>query len=78
MKNCTNCKHAEWGRTASGRLHPSGDGRCKYPWKMPPLPASMHWGWQFIRPPRPEGGNISRNKELADHCVYFKRKSGKP
>lgn len=26
MKNCINCKYAEWSRTESGRLHPSGDG----------------------------------------------------
>lgn len=26
MKNCTDCKHAEWKRTASGKLHPSGAG----------------------------------------------------
>lgn len=78
MKNCANCKHAEWKRAKSGRLHPSGDGRCKYPWKMPPLPASMHWGGISGSPPLPWGGFISRKKEHADHCVYFERKSGKP
>ena len=78
MKNCTNCKHAEWKRVKSGRLHPSGDGLCKYPWKMPPLPASMHWASISGNPPLPYGGNISRNKELDDHCVYFERKRGKP
>lgn len=35
MKNCTNCKHAQWNKTAAGRLHPSGDGRCGYPVQLP-------------------------------------------
>jgi transcriptional regulator NrdR family protein len=28
MKNCTECVHANWLRTKSGRLHPSGEGKC--------------------------------------------------
>ena len=30
MKNCTDCKYADWQRTAAGKLHPSGDGECTY------------------------------------------------
>ena len=26
MKNGTDCKHALWDRTATGRLHPQGNG----------------------------------------------------
>lgn len=70
MKDCTDCKHAEWSRTANGRLHPSGDGRCKYPYKIPPLPASMYF---ISGPPRPIGGHINRRKVLNEHCVYFSR-----
>ena len=69
---CLGCTYANWNRTATGRLHPSGDGRCAYPWKMPPLPMSMYWLGQS--PPRPLGGNISRKEELGDHCAYFLRK----
>lgn len=69
MKSCLNCKHAEWKRTANGRLHPSGDGMCKYPYKMPPLPASMYWAAR----PYVCGGSISRKVEHKDHCVYFAR-----
>jgi hypothetical protein len=75
MKNCTDCKHAEWKRTAAGSLHPSGDGECKYPYKLPPLPASMHWmGWAKATGPTPVGGFINRREELRDHCTYYARK----
>lgn len=71
MKNCLNCKYAEWKRTEAGKLHPSGDGHCKYPWKIPQLPASMYWIARSA--PSPCGGNISRRDELKDHCAYFVR-----
>ena len=69
MKNCLHCKHADWRKTEAGRLHPSGDGHCKYPWKIPQLPASMY----FVSEPRACGGFISRKTELKDHCAYFAR-----
>ena len=69
MKNCTHCKYAKWNRTEKLRLHPSGDGRCQYPFKMPPLPQSMYW----IGSEKPFGGYINRRKELNDHCAYFAR-----
>jgi hypothetical protein len=68
MKDCTKCKYAEWERTTAGRLHPSGQGRCTYPWKMPQLPASMHW---IGDAPVPWGGYISRKEGLETHCAYF-------
>ena len=69
MKNCKGCKYADWQRTAAGKLHPSGDGRCKYPWKMPLLPASMYW----LGSARPSGGRISRRENFEDHCPYYTR-----
>ena len=69
MKNCTDCKYAEWQKTATGRLHPSGDGLCAYPYVMPALPASMYW----IGKTHPSGGAINRKKDLSDHCAYFSR-----
>lgn len=69
MKNCTGCKYAEWKRTKSGKLHPSGDGECTFPWTMPPLPAAKYW----VDRPFPYGGYIHRRRELKDHCVYFDR-----
>jgi hypothetical protein len=72
MKNCTDCKHAEWHRTAAGKLHPSGDGKCTYPFRLPPLPACMCWTWGSA--PTPIGGSINRREELRDHCTYYARK----
>lgn len=68
MKNCMNCKYAEWSKTATGKLHPSGDGRCKYPYKVPDLPLSMYW---VGNAPTPNGGAINRKQELSGHCAYF-------
>jgi len=69
MKNCTHCKYADWQRTKSGALHPSGDGKCTFEYKVPVLPQSMYWLSDCI----PYGGYISRKKELKDHCAYFLR-----
>lgn len=70
MRKCLECKYADWKKTAAGRMHPSGDGRCTYEWKMPPLPASRY----FVGiPPTAMGGYISRGKDLEEHCVYWTR-----
>ena len=68
MKTCNGCKYAEWKRTDSGRLHPSGDGKCTYEWKLPPLPQSMYFAG-FT--PRILGGTISRKHNLLGHCECF-------
>lgn len=70
MKSCVGCKYALWVKTTKGRMHPSGDGRCVYPYKIPVLPKSMHW---TFREPAPNGGYINRRQDLPDHCVYFIR-----
>lgn len=70
MKTCTGCTWAVWKRTESGRLHPSGEGRCTAPIKIPLLPAAFYW----ITPPNPCGGFIRRrNTEFKDHCPYYKQ-----
>lgn len=69
MKNCTDCKYANWKRTATGRLHPDGTGRCTFPWKMPPLPGAFYW----LSSDRPCGGHIERKRELKEHCPYYAR-----
>jgi hypothetical protein len=71
MKNCLHCKHADWVKTKAGKLHPTGNGKCAYPWKMPPLPASMYWMGQ--NDTIPCGGWINRKTELKDHCTYYAR-----
>jgi hypothetical protein len=72
MKNCTDCKHAQWRRTKAGSLHPSGDGRCGYPYKLPPLPAAMKWR-TYMGPVEPVNFPINRRVDLPDHCVYWSR-----
>lgn len=64
MRTCDGCKYAEWQRTAAGKLHPSKEGKCIYPVKMPVLPISMYW----IADQRPYGGWIQRGAVLKDHC----------
>jgi len=63
MNACTSCRFAEWKRTATGRLHPSGDGRCR--WQMPEfaLPKSMYWIGFGKGGPKPSGGHISRHDD---------------
>jgi len=70
MKTCVGCKYADWQRTSIGRLHPGGIGQCKYPYKIPPLPASMYW---FHEDKTPCGGFINRKNDLKDHCLYYVR-----
>ena len=69
MKTCTHCKYANWKRTPAGKLHPSGEGKCTFPWKLPPLPASMYWVTRDG--PTPNGGYVNRREELKDHCTYY-------
>ena len=67
MRNCTHCKYANWKKTTSGRLHPSGEGHCGYKLKMMPLPQAFYW----IGRETPSGGHINRKEELKDHCAYY-------
>ena len=72
MKTCNGCKYAEWHKTKGGRLHPSGDGRCTFPWKMPPLPACKYFIGGVMAP---VGGSINRKEEFKDHCTYYQAES---
>lgn len=69
MRNCTRCKYARWDRTGTGRLSPTGDGRCDYKYQTPELPPSMYWLGRL--PPAPSGGAINRRTELTRHCPYY-------
>lgn len=78
MKNCTHCKYAQWDRTATGRLSPTGAGRCGYEYKLPPLPQAMYWGWSIgTAGPKPAGGRINRREELKEHCAYWAPAEGR-
>jgi len=71
MKTCNGCVHANWKTTAGGKLHPSGDGRCKKEVKIPQLPQAFYW---LSSAPIPCGGFINRRKDLSDHCVYWEER----
>lgn len=56
---CLTCKLAEWKKTPSGRLNPSGEGRCT--WRPAYIPTATAWHWAFDRAqPVPVGGWITR------------------
>jgi hypothetical protein len=69
VKTCKWCKYADWNKTASGRLSPSGDGKCGYSYKIPPAPQAFYFlgGTPFLY-----GGYINRKQELKDHCAYWR------
>ena len=69
MKNCLHCRYAEWDKTKTGRLSPTGDGTCTWKFKPTPLPASMYYigGGSLL----PRGGFINRKEELKEHCTYY-------
>lgn len=69
MKTCVGCRYAKWEVTSIRRLHPSGRGKCKYPYKVPKLPACMYW--VTTKEPKPCGGYINRHDAFKDHCVYY-------
>jgi len=73
MKNCTKCKYANWERTKNGSLHPNGKGKCEYKYKIPKLPASMHWCLSRLKI---AGGYINRREELKEHCLFYEAKKG--
>lgn len=66
---CLTCRFANWKRTANGRLHPSGDGRCE--WVMPEIvmPKSRYWIGFGRGMPWPAGGQIERNDDK--DCAAF-------
>lgn len=71
--NCDGCVFAEWNRTKNGRLHPSGDGRCKAPLPKMEIPAAFYWT-VFSLYPTPSGGRIERRKPFSNdkECSFKK------
>lgn len=73
MRSCVECKYADWHRTANGRLHPDGEGRCTFEVKIPAIPASMSWGYSSTDKPHIGGGYINRKRELSKDCPCYQR-----
>ena len=81
MSDCTRCTFAEWKRTSSGRLHPSGDGRCTWNecanWR---IPAAFYYADETDKrvAPAPCGGYINRRTpESASECACFRENLSK-
>lgn len=58
---CLTCKLAEWRKTATGRRHPSGVGKCG--WKPAHIPTPAAWAWGISNNRQPAGpvwGQIER------------------
>jgi hypothetical protein len=48
---CATCKHAEWRKTANGRRHPDGSGRCAYEFPDGPIPKWVITNvWRSVQP----------------------------
>ena len=80
MKTCKGCKYAEWVRTANGRLHPSGDGKCTFKLPLSPLvPGAVlnsYYGREAIKCWERMLGQplrINRKDEFLYHCKTFAR-----
>jgi hypothetical protein len=76
MNPCLTCRFADWKRTAAGRLHPDGTGRCT--WRIPSLalPKAHYYvggGSEKRTIPQPSGGWIER-KDAAE-CPAFEEAS---
>ena len=71
---CIGCKYADWKRTKNGRLHPSGEGRCRYEMKVPQLPNAFFW--MHLSSPELDGGRISRKQTYDTHCPYYVPEGG--
>jgi len=76
--SCLECAKAEWQRTKSGSLHPSGAGRCRWQFRSPAIPkAFYYWGVEKREAPSPHGGHISRKTPHTD-CPLFHAKEATP
>lgn len=74
MSTCVLCRHAQWRRTAAGRLHPDGTGTCGWEgWKNWQLPPWGRIGFSLKKRITSLGHPyISRkNPYTSDQCPYF-------
>jgi hypothetical protein len=71
VKSCKHCKWAEWRKTAAGRKHPSGEGRCTYVVRIPVIPKAFRWGYKINDKPDLNGGYIDRKSEWDEHCPVY-------
>ena len=75
---CLTCKLANWKKTANGRLHPNGQGRCS--WKPPHIPTPTVWNWGISygerRQPMPQWGMIERKpRSPVTECETYQKET---
>jgi hypothetical protein len=44
---CSTCRFAEWRKTANGRRHPDGSGKCGYLFPTTPLPVCIQSSYEY-------------------------------
>lgn len=67
---CEQCAYAKWDLTKTGRLSPTGDGRCMYVAAFQ-LPKAFYFIGGY---PIPGGGHINRmNGNSYEGCPTFKQ-----
>ena len=77
---CLTCKLAEWKRTENGRLHPNGQGKCRWKPAHIPTPKAWNWGWRHyteLTQPVPRWGEIDRRPRanyLITECETYEAK----
>lgn len=71
MSNCKECHFAVWRKTKTGKLHPSGEGKCTCkPWEKWQIPVAYYYiHSRKIIPP--EGGYINRRTPHEGKCPFF-------
>lgn len=79
---CLKCDHANWLRTNSGRLHPSGQGKCTWQRTIQTPAAGLSRGvFGFADRGDPltlEGSNLWRNDDIHTKCPTFQPKEKEP
>ena len=74
-QDCSTCQFARWYRTDAGRLHPSGDGRCEFPFRNKFAELKIPAAYYALTVPSFGGGHISRRKPLDEPCPCYTQKA---
>ena len=69
---CMTCQFANWRKTASGKMHPTGEGKCTYALSEMIIPASYYWIGFREKGPMPSGGRIDRRAPFSRRCPTYK------
>lgn len=69
---CATCRFAEWKKTANGRRHPDGSGRCGYAFPVSPLPKWVRVrGWHHASEPLETVGEVVE-KHGGNRYIYWR------